>query len=247
MGVDESQALDSTRIPRHVGIIMDGNGRWATRRNLSRHRGHREGLTAAKRTVKAARDLGIHYLSLYTFSTENWRRTEEEVSFLMGLIANHLRKEYDFYRENRVRVVHSGDLGRLPENLQREIRTVTLDTADYDGIQVNLAINYGGRDEIVRSVNRWLHNGRKHADLDAEALRKHLDLPDFPEPDMVIRTGGEKRLSNFLVWECAYSELLFTDVLWPDFDRSHLEAAVREYQHRERKFGGMGCETSASG
>ncbi len=226
---------------------MDGNGRWAERRKLSRHRGHREGLTAAKRTVKAARDLGVRYLSLYTFSTENWRRTEEEVSFLMNLITSHLRKEYDFYRENRVRVVHSGDLTRLPASLQQEIETVTRDTAGYDGIQVNLAINYGGRDEIVRSVNRWLHNGRKGADLDVNALTEHLDLPDFPEPDLVIRTGGEKRLSNFLIWECAYSELLFSDVLWPDFDRRDLVAAISDYQHRERKFGGMGCETSVSG
>ena len=235
--------LDSTRIPAHVGIIMDGNGRWATRRSLSRHRGHREGLTAAKRTVKAARDLGIKYLSLYTFSTENWRRTKDEVGFLMGLIATHLKKEYDFYRENRVRVVHSGDLTRLPAKLRREIETVAGDTARHDGIQVNLAINYGGRDEIVRSVNRWLHNGRGDTNLDADALRQHLDLPDFPEPDLVIRTGGEKRLSNFLIWECAYSELLFTDVLWPDFGHDQLFDAVLDYQNRERKFGGMGCET----
>lgn len=238
--------LDTKRIPEHIGIIMDGNGRWATRQNLSRHRGHREGLTAAKRTVKAARDLGVKYLSLYTFSTENWRRTEEEVSFLMNLITTHLRKEYDFYRENRVRVMHSGDLARLPLNLRKEIRTVTADTAAYDGIQVNLAINYGGRDEIVRSVNRWLHNGRDNADLDAETLRGHLDLPAFPEPDLLIRTGGEKRLSNFLIWEAAYSELIFVDTLWPDFGEENLIDAIRDYQHRERKFGGMGCGTSVS-
>lgn len=242
-----ADGLDTKRIPRHVGIIMDGNGRWATRQNLARHRGHREGLTAAKRTVKAASDLGIKYLSLYTFSTENWSRTEEEVAYLMSLITRHLRKEYDFYRENRVRVVHSGDLTRLPVKLQREISSVTSDTEEFDGIQVNLAINYGGRDEIVRSVNRWLHNGRNGADLDPKTLCRYLDLPAFPEPDLLIRTGGEKRLSNFLIWEAAYSELLFTDTLWPDFDRSHLVAAIGDYQHRERKFGGMGCETSEPG
>jgi undecaprenyl diphosphate synthase len=243
MNEAQPNTLDMARIPTHVGIIMDGNGRWATRRKLARHRGHREGLTAAKRTVKAAHDLGIKYLSLYTFSTENWRRTEEEVSFLMGLIATHLKKEYDFYRENEVRVMHSGDLGRLPANLQREIATVTKDTAHFDGIRVNLAINYGGRDEIVRSVNRWLSNGRGESNLDIESLRQHLDLPDFPEPDLLIRTGGEKRLSNFLIWEAAYSELLFSDVLWPDFGHDELVAALLDYQNRERKFGGMGCAT----
>ena len=243
MDAARPNSLDLTRVPTHVGIIMDGNGRWAADRSVTRHRGHREGLFAAKRTVKAARELGIKFLSLYAFSTENWRRTEDEVSFLMGLIATHLKKEYDFYRENRVRVVHSGDLTRLPLRLQREIETVTADTAGFDGIQVNLAINYGGRDEIVRSVNRWLNNGRGVATLDADALREHLDLPDFPEPDLVIRTGGEKRLSNFLIWECAYSELLFTDVLWPDFGHDQLIDAVLDYQNRERKFGGMGCAT----
>jgi len=235
--------LDSSRIPHHVGIIMDGNGRWATRRGLARHRGHREGLEAAKRTVKAASDLGIKFLSLYTFSTENWRRTEEEVSFLMGLITSHLRKEYDFYRENRVRVMHSGDLNGLPSDLQREIENVRKDTEAFDGIQVNLAINYGGRDEIIRSVNRWLHNGRGTSELNAESLRRHLDLPGFPEPDLLIRTGGEQRLSNFLVWEAAYSELLFSNTLWPDFNESDLVAALKDYQGRERTFGGMGCAT----
>ncbi|MFW5684099.1 MAG: polyprenyl diphosphate synthase [Spirochaetota bacterium] len=237
------KTIDPARVPRHVGIIMDGNGRWATRRGIPRHRGHSEGLTAAKRTVRAARKLGIEYLSLYTFSTENWKRAEEEVSFLMGLIASHLRKEYDFYRENEVRVLHSGDLTRLPERLQAEIRSVTRDTAEFSGIKVNLAINYGGRDEIVRSVNRWLQNGGGTAELSADALREHLDLPELPEPDLLIRTGGERRLSNFLLWECAYSELLFTDVLWPDFDLEHLTAAVLDFQGRERRFGAMQCKT----
>jgi undecaprenyl diphosphate synthase len=243
MADSEVPGLDPSRIPDHVGIIMDGNGRWATQKNLPRHKGHREGLTAAKRTVRAARELGIRYLSLYTFSTENWKRAEEEVSFLMGLIKTHLRREYDFYRENEVRVVHSGNLPGLPPDLQEEISRVTHDTAGFRGIQVNLAINYGGRDEIVRSVNRWLHNGRGTADLSHEALRSHLDLPDWPEPDLLIRTGGERRLSNFLLWECAYSELHFSDVLWPDFGMAHLVEAVRDFQGRERRFGAIQCET----
>ncbi|MFP4375661.1 MAG: polyprenyl diphosphate synthase [Spirochaetales bacterium] len=235
--------VDPTRVPGHIAIIMDGNGRWAEARNQPRYRGHREGLVAAKRTVKAARDLGVRYLSLYTFSTENWKRTEEEVSFLMGLISSHLRKEYDFYRENRVRVRHSGDLTRLPTALQEEIATVTKDTAEYDGIQVVLAINYGGRDEIVRSVNRWLENGRSGSALTHEALAAHLDQPAVPEPDLLIRTGGEHRLSNFLLWQCAYAELLFTDVLWPDFAKEDLASAIRDYQSRDRRFGAIACAT----
>ena len=243
MGDAPLPSIDTDRLPRHVGIIMDGNGRWATARKLPRPKGHSEGLTAAKRTVKAARDMGIHYLSLYTFSTENWKRARSEVSFLMGLISKHLRKEYDFYRDNEVRVLHSGDLTRLPVNLQDEIRSVTHDTEKFDGIQVNLAINYGGRDEIVRSVNRWLRNGRGDADLSADQLTSHLDLPHLPEPDLLIRTGGERRISNFLLWECAYSELYFTDTLWPDFQERDLRMAVADYQLRQRRFGGIECET----
>lgn len=231
--------LATDRIPAHVGIIMDGNGRWAIRAGKPRRVGHEEGLVAAKRVVKAAREIGIKYLSLYTFSTENWRRAEEEVKHLMGLLATRLRTEYDFYRENRVRVVHSGDLKRLPEQVSREIVNVVRDTADFDGITVNLAINYGGRDEIIRSVNRWLSNGRERDELVTEELiRSHLDLPEFPEPDLVIRTAGERRVSNFLLWECAYSELHFSEVLWPDFDKSHLVAALVDFQNRSRKFGG---------
>ena len=235
--------IDRTRLPQHVAIIMDGNGRWAERRGLPRRKGHREGLTAAKRIVKSARKLGIRVLSLFTFSTENWKRAEDEVSFLMGLIATHLRKEYDFYRENAVRVLHSGDITRLPAELQREIASVTRDTRDHDGIQVNLAINYGGRDEMIRAANRWLGNGGRTGELTQEALRRHLDQPDLPEPDLLIRTGGERRLSNFLLWECAYAELYFSDVLWPDFDEPDLRDAIYDYQSRDRRFGAVECAT----
>jgi undecaprenyl diphosphate synthase len=235
--------IDRTRLPQHVAIIMDGNGRWAERRGLPRRKGHREGLTAAKRIVKSARKLGIRVLSLFTFSTENWKRAEDEVSFLMGLIATHLRKEYDFYRENAVRVLHSGDITRLPAELQREIASVTRDTRDHDGIQVNLAINYGGRDEVIRAANRWLGNGGRTGELTQEALRRHLDQPDLPEPDLLIRTGGERRLSNFLLWECAYAELYFSDVLWPDFDEPDLRDAIYDYQSRDRRFGAVECAT----
>ena len=230
-------------LPVHVGIIMDGNGRWAQQRNVARTEGHREGLNAAKAIVRASTDIGIKYLTLYTFSTENWKRAEEEVSFLMRLIAQYLRKEYDFYRENHVKVMHSGDITRLPGFVQREILNATRDTAHFDGIVVNLAINYGGRDEIIRSVNRWLRtvesSGEKGSSINEQELGDNLDCPEIPDPDLIIRTGGEQRLSNFLLWESAYSEYLFSPKLWPDFNADDLVSALQEYNHRNRKYGGV--------
>ncbi len=250
------QPIDPSRLPKHVGIIMDGNGRWAQARGMLRAQGHREGLEAAKRVVKAASDLGLGYLSLYTFSTENWRRTEKEVSYLMFLIRTHLRREYDFYRENRIRVLHSGDLGRLPPEVAREIEVVTRDTAGFTGLTVNLAINYGGRDEIVRAVNRLLANGSagggwpgggagdgaggagRLQPVSEAAIRARLDHPDIPDPDLIIRTGGEYRISNFLLWEIAYAELDFSPKMWPDWNGEDLIESICRYQSRERRFGG---------
>jgi undecaprenyl diphosphate synthase len=246
--------IDPSRLPRHIGIIMDGNGRWARQRGKKRSQGHREGLQAAKRVVKAASDLGIRYLSLYTFSTENWKRAEKEVSYLMFLIRTHLRREYDFYRENRIRVVHSGDLGRLPADVIREIDTVVRDTAAFSGLTVNLAINYGGRDEIVRAVNRLLagraavpvgeggpaEGGASSAAPVGEAdIREWLDHPEIPDPDLIIRTGGECRISNFLLWEGAYAELDFSARYWPDWGEEDLMESLRRYQQRERRYGGV--------
>ncbi len=232
------------RYPAHVAIIMDGNGRWATARSLPRTEGHRQGLGAAKRIVKAASSLGISFLSLYTFSTENWKRTQEEVSFLMNLILGHLSAELDFYRENRIRVVHSGRREDLSPRLLDEIDAVARDTAGYDGLTVNLAINYGGRDEIIRAFHRLGHKGASlnpggaEGDME-EAIRLYLDNPEIPDPDLIIRTGGEQRLSNFLLWQSAYSELYFCDTLWPDFGESHFVKALENYAGRERKFGGV--------
>jgi undecaprenyl diphosphate synthase len=227
-------------LPNHVGIIMDGNGRWAEQRKLVRSAGHREGLRAAKRVVRAASEMGIGYLTLYTFSTENWKRTIDEVGFLMRLIAQNLKKEYDFYRENSIRVVHSGDLEILPDIVRKEIADVSRDTSQFDGLVLNLAINYGGRDEIVRSVNRWLQkqNGSR-SPLKESDLQACLDCPDVPDPDLIIRTGGDKRLSNFLLWESAYSEFYFSQKLWPDFAADDLAEAVQAYTRRSRKYGGV--------
>jgi undecaprenyl diphosphate synthase len=226
-------------LPRHIGIIMDGNGRWARARGRPRSEGHLEGLTAAKRVTAAASDLGIRWLTLYTFSTENWRRAEEEVSYLMFLIQRHLRNEFDFYRKNRIRILHAGDIDRLPPEVVREIRSAMADTAGFDGLTVVLAINYGGRDEIARAVRRAAAAGEA-ADLTEARLRTYLDLPDVPDPDLIIRTGAELRQSNFLLWQSAYAELYFSPKLWPDWDRPDLEAALEEYAHRSRRFGREG-------
>lgn len=239
-------------VPAHVAIIMDGNGRWATMRGLRRSRGHRAGVEAAKRIVLESIALGIDQLTLYAFSTENWARSKQEVTFLMGLLARHLRTEYDFYRQNNVRVRHIGCLSGLPAEVQREIARVTTDTADNTAITVNLAINYGGRDEIVRAVNRWVdardadEAGEPRRHLGESELRSYLDLGEAPDPDLVIRTGGEQRFSNFLLWQCAYAELAFSPRLWPDWDGSDLRRAVEEFQGRKRNFGGMPATPTSS-
>jgi undecaprenyl diphosphate synthase len=229
-----------TPVPAHVGIIMDGNGRWAQARGMPRSEGHLEGLKAAKRIVREAAALGAKVLTLYTFSTENWGRPRREVTFLMGLIRKNLRKELDFFRENGVRVVHSGDRASLPRVVLEEIEAVEADTAHHDGLTLNLAINYGGRDEIVRSVNRWLERARtkgRAPKITAEELARHLDHPELPEPDLIIRTGREMRLSNFLLWQCPYAELEFSPKLWPDYTPADLRRAFRDFSERDRRFG----------
>jgi len=235
--VPSSVLPDAFPLPRHIGIIMDGNGRWAQKRGRPRSEGHLEGVKAAKRVVAAASELGLAFLSLYTFSTENWNRAKEEVSYLMGLIGLYLKKEYDFYRRNRIRIVHSGDLERLPADIAREIQEVTRDTAAFEGLTVNLTINYGGRDEILRAFHRHQTNGSR-GPLTEDSFRQYLDHPELPDPDLIIRTANEHRLSNFLLWESAYAELYFSPKLWPDWEGADLRQAVAEYTHRTRTFGG---------
>jgi undecaprenyl diphosphate synthase len=228
-------AVDSGRIPKHVGVIMDGNGRWAKSRGLPRTDGHREGLKTAKVIVLAAEQLGIEVLSLYAFSTENWKRASYEVSFLMGLITQHLSAELDFYRTNGIRVIHSGDTEGLPENIALELREVARETACFGRMTVNLAINYGGRDEIVRAAKRLQLTGVEPSE---ESLAGAMDHPEIPYPDLIIRTSDEMRMSNFLLWESAYSELWFCDKYWPDFGPEDLAAAVEAYAARDRRYGG---------
>jgi len=230
-------------IPRHVGIIMDGNGRWATRRGMLRTQGHLEGLKAAKRIVKAASDMGIQYLTLYAFSTENWKRAASEVGFIMGLIKQYLRNEIAFYRENRIRIRHAGDAAGLPPDIAEELASAALDTGGFDGMQVILAINYGGRDEIVRAtrqlVARRLAQGQDMAAISEQDIAACLDNPDVPDPDLIIRSAGEYRVSNFLLWEGAYAELYVSAKLWPDWTGGDLAEAVDEYRNRDRRFGGI--------
>jgi undecaprenyl diphosphate synthase len=240
-----SSILDTTtpqqisQVPTHVGIIMDGNGRWAQKRGQLRTQGHLEGLKAAKSIVKAASDLGIKYLTLYVFSTENWKRTSEEVNFIMGLVKTYLLAEFDFCRENKIRVRHSGDEAGLPKDILQEIKSVVADTSSFEGLSVILALNYGGRDEIIRAVKRMTADGKSESEIDEKTLQSYLDNPDVPDPDLIIRTAGEFRTSNFLLWEAAYSEYVISDTLWPDFERKDLEKAIAKYQQRDRRFGGI--------
>jgi undecaprenyl diphosphate synthase len=223
-------------LPRHVGIIMDGNGRWAQRQGKARTRGHLEGVKAAKRIVRAALKAGIRYITLYTFSTENWKRNSKEVSYLMFLIKNHLRREFRFYQDNEVRVISSGSVSRLPKDVEQELERVTRLTAQFDRMTLNLAIDYGGRDEILRAVNRTLEEG-KHESISEEDIRSHLDHPEIPDPDLIIRTGEECRISNFLIWQMAYSELYFSSKMWPDWEETDLVEALQSYGCRERRYG----------
>lgn len=223
-------------VPDHLGIIMDGNGRWATARGLDRTKGHLEGLKAARRVTQAASEAGVKFLSLYVFSTENWKRSTEEVGFLMGLVALHLEKEFDFYRKLGLKVVHSGDREALAPDVRRTLDRVIGQTAQHTGMTVNLVLNHGGRDEIVRAVNRWAQ-ATTGAAFSSGDLRKHLDVPSLPDLDLMIRTGGEMRLSNFLLWQAAYAEFVFSPKLWPDFDEADLRTALREYAGRGRRFG----------
>ena len=222
---------------QHIAVIMDGNGRWAQERGLARTKGHQEGLEAAKRIVKTAADLCIPYITLYVFSTENWKRTEEEVGFLMGLIKKHLRAELAFYAANNIKVRHIGNAAALPYEIQTEIADIAEQTKNYTGTTVQLAINYGGRDEIIRAIKKLA--GFPLDSLTEDAFERLLDTAGVPPVDLVIRTGGEKRLSNFLLWQTAYAELYTTDILWPDFTPAHFMEALDFFANRTRRFGGI--------
>lgn len=235
--------LDPNRIPAHVAIIMDGNGRWARARGKDRLFGHWQGYATLKDVVYAADEMGIRYLTVYGFSSENWRRPREEVGGLMELMLSAMRAEIEELMEAGIRVRVSGRLHELPEELRDEFQSAIERTKDNTRLTFNLAINYGGRAEIVDAVKTLADKaarGEIRADeISEELIARHLYWPDIPDPDLLIRTAGEMRLSNFLLWETAYAEIWITQTLWPDFDRSHLLAAVSDFQKRTRKFGGL--------
>jgi len=230
-----------TTPPRHVAIIMDGNGRWATSRGLPRIEGHRRGAEAVRRTVKAASELGIDYLTLFGFSTENWKRPESEVSSLMGLLRLYLRNEIRELCENGVRLRFIGDRESLASDIVELIAEAEATTEANEGLTLTVALSYGARDEITRATRQLaseVPEGRLAVDdIDEAAISSRLFTADMPEPDLLIRTSGEQRISNFLLWQCAYTEFLFVDTLWPDFDRDDLRDAVMTFQGRERRFG----------
>ncbi|MHB8733177.1 MAG: isoprenyl transferase [bacterium] len=236
-------ALDRTRIPRHVAIIMDGNGRWAERHGLSRVEGHRAGREALRHVLRGACECGIGVLTLYTFSTENWRRPADEVHALMTLLLESLDGEAQELHTNGVRFRASGLVEEMPPAVQDAIDRVTSLTQHNRTITLNLALNYGGRRELAEAVRRIARavaaGGLAPDAIDEQTIARHLFAPDLPDPDLLIRTGGEQRLSNFLLWQAAYTELYFTDVPWPEFTPEHLVEAVASYQARERRFGGV--------
>lgn len=235
--------LDKNNIPKHIAIIMDGNGRWAKKRKLPRTMGHKAGVETIRRVIKESHVLGIKYLTLYAFSTENWRRPDDEVSALMRLLVEYLRSELAELNRNGVVIRVLGDIEKLPKDAQMEILDAVEITKDNKGIVLNIAFNYGGRDEIIRAVklvSKEVKSGNINIDdIDEEVFEKYLYTSSTPDPDLIIRPSGEQRISNFLLWQCAYSEFWYSNVCWPDFKEEHLHEAIYDYQHRDRRYGGV--------
>ncbi len=228
---------DKKSVPVHVAIIMDGNGRWAERRGLPRTEGHKEGVKTVKRIVKASSDLGIKYLTLYAFSTENWKRSKEEVNFLLNLFVEAINGYLDELKYNNVKLKFIGDIEGLPYFLRKVIFYSERITRNSTGLTLNIAINYGGRREIVQAVSRICKENIRN--IDEKIFSKYLYTAGQPDPDIIIRTSGEKRLSNFLLYQSSYSELFFTDTLWPDFTENEFQEIIKEFLNRKRKFGGV--------
>ncbi|HET9175636.1 MAG TPA: isoprenyl transferase [Pseudolabrys sp.] len=236
-------------VPRHVAIIMDGNGRWAAARGLPRAEGHRRGVEALRRTIRAAGEMGIRIVTIFSFSAENWSRPASEVGELMGLLRRFVRNDLAELHKSNVRVRVIGERAGLEPDIGRLLAEAEELTKDNDGLILVVAFNYGARQEIVRAAQRVAQAVKQGelglSDIDMDLLGRFLDAPDIPDPDLIIRTSGEQRLSNFLLWQAAYSELVFVPTYWPDFDRATLESAIREFRQRERRFGGLVAETGS--
>ncbi len=236
--------MNTKKMPNHIAIVMDGNGRWAKLKGLPRLAGHNAGMIALKEIVKAASELGVKHLTVYAFSTENWKRPQNEIGGIFRLLVNYVDKELSSLHENRVKVSILGNYEKLPAETVKKLEEALEKTKNNTGLAFHIALNYGSRDEILRAFRSFAASVQKEKTLlsellTEEALESCLDTAGIPDPDLVIRTGGEKRLSNFLLWQSAYSEFVFTDVYWPDFTVKHLMAAIADYQGRVRRFGGI--------
>jgi len=236
--MSRTRMLDKNNIPKHIAIIMDGNRRWAKKRGLDADAGHEEGARNLDRIVKHAEELGVKHLTVYTLSTENWRkRTKKEVSGIFNLLLRMVKEKKEEYKKNGVKLFVLGNFQAFPKKVVRAIEEMLKIVLTHERMKVNLALNYGGRDEIVRAVREIIKEGVPAEKVNEEVIAKHLYTHDQPDPDLIIRTGGEIRLSNFLLWQMSYSELYFTDTLWPDFGPEELDRAILEYQKRQRRFG----------
>ncbi len=245
MGIFKKQPpapqVDFARLPRHVAIILDGNGRWAKARGLPRTAGHGAGAEAFRRIGNYCKDIGIEYLTVYAFSTENWKRPPEEVRTIMAIFEKYMMEALSIMERDRFKMRFFGDISALSPRLQELMAAAEEKSTHYEGCQMNMCINYGGRDEIVRAVRRYAQEFKDGTapELTEETFGNYLYSAGIPDPDLIIRTSGEERLSNFLPWQGAYSELYFTDVLWPDFTERDMDAALAEFQRRDRRFGGV--------
>ena len=228
--------VDKNRLPRHIAIIMDGNGRWAKQRSLPRTAGHKAGAEVFRDIATYCKELGVEYLTVYAFSTENWKRPADEVGAIMGLLKQYLLEAVDTMEKDRIRLKFFGDLSAIAPELQALTAETDELSSHYDGFQANICLNYGGRAEILRAAQRCAEAGE---DWTEENLGKYLYSAGIPDPELIIRPSGELRLSNFLLWQCAYSEFYFCDTLWPDFTRAELDRAIVDYQGRDRRFGGV--------
>jgi undecaprenyl diphosphate synthase len=239
--------IDKTRVPQHVAIIMDGNGRWAMKQQQERLFGHHNGLTAVRQAVEAAVQMGVKYLTLYTFSTENWNRPQAEVDGLMELLITAIEENTAMLMENGVRLETIGDFGRIPERSRERFRQCMRQTSVNSKLTLIIALSYSSRWEIAEALKQICAEGLKADEVDEETLRRYLCTRDYPDPDLLIRTGGELRISNFLLWQIAYTELYFSEQLWPDFQHEDFYAAVLDYQSRQRRFGKTEAQVEAEG
>ena len=243
MALFEKKKIENLPAPRHIAIIMDGNGRWAKNRGLPRTAGHAAGAETFRRIANYCRTLGVEYLTVYAFSTENWKRSEEEIAGIMKLLKNYLLEAMQDMEKNHVRFKFFGDLTRLSPELQELCCQAEQTSSAYHDVQVNFCLNYGGRDEIVQAARRFAQDvaeGRRQADeLTESVLEEYLYSAGVPDPELIIRPSGELRISNFLLWQSAYSEFVYMNVLWPDFNEKHLDQAIEEYHRRNRRFGGV--------